>query len=131
MVLLGGGCVSWHSRKQKRTALSTTEAEATAAAKDILWFRQLLVDVGFEQGDQTVLYSDNMSAIRLVRNPEFHQRTKHIEVQYQHIRELQENGTISLMHVRTQDQLADILTKPLDKSRFNTFRNQICLESSV
>jgi hypothetical protein len=117
MLMLNGGPVAWASRKQKCTSLSTTEAEYVAAsstAKDITWFRQLLDDVGHRQAAPTTLRCDNQSAVRLVRNPEYHQLTKHIDIKYHHIRDLQEMGVIDVIHISTKDQLADLFTKGLE-----------------
>ena len=134
VLILNGGPVAWASRKQKCTSLSTTEAEYVAAsstAKDITWFRQLLEDVGHQQIFPTTLWCDNQSAVRLVRNPEYHQRTKHIDVKYHHIRDLQEAGVINVTHIRTKDQLADLFTKGLEAGRFQYLIQSIGVFSSV
>jgi hypothetical protein len=65
---------------------------ASSTAKDIIWFRQLLEDVGHQLTTPTKLWCDSKSAVRLVRNPEYYQRTKHIDIKYHHIRDLQETG---------------------------------------
>lgn len=65
---------------------------------------------------------DNQSAIHLIKNPVFHQRTKHIDVRYHFIRELQENGDININFVPTENQLADPFTKPLPNPRFSILR---------
>lgn len=72
---------------------------------------------------------DNQSAIRLVINPEFHQRTKHIDVKYHFIREHQESGKIDINYVAKQDQLADIFTKPLPGPRFEMLRKLIGMQT--
>jgi hypothetical protein len=71
------------------------------------------------------LLCDNQSAIRLAKNPEFHQRTKHIQIKYHFIREQLKNGIIDLQYVSTEDQLADILTKPLETNRFQKLREKM------
>jgi hypothetical protein len=89
ILLLNNGPVIWLSRKQPCTATSTTESEYVAASltsKEAVWARRLLADIGFNQQVPTPLYSDNQSAIRLVQNPEFHKRTKHIDVVFHLIR---------------------------------------------
>jgi hypothetical protein len=68
------------------------------------------------------LQCDNQSAIQLIKNPVFHQRTKHIDVRYHFIRELQEKGDINVTYVPTEKQLADPLTKPLPNPRFSLLR---------
>lgn len=115
-LILNEGPVAWTSRRQHCTTLSTTEAEYVAvceATKETVWMRNLLQNIGLEQSAPTVLFCDNQSAIRLVRNPEFHKRTKHIDVQFHFIREKQEDGTIDVQYIPTDQQLADIFTKPL------------------
>lgn len=69
-----------------------------------------------------LFYMDNMSAIRLVKNPEFHKRTKHIDVGYHFIREKFNDGLFKLEHVSTDEMIADILTKALPKIRFEYLR---------
>ena len=68
---------------------------------------------------------DNQSAIKLVRNPEFHQRTKHIDVRYHYIRQQQEQNVLTMTYVKPELQLADILTKALPMPRFATLREQL------
>lgn len=66
----------------------------------------------------TILRSDNQAAIRLVRNPEFHKRTKHVDVKYYIIREHYQNSLINVVYVTTGDNVADILTKALPRDAF-------------
>ena len=114
IVCINGNPVSWSSRKQKTTALSSCEAEFLAlseAVREALWLRQLLaeMDVGFVQPIK--IRVDNQSAIRLAENPVQHQRSKHIDIRYFRIREEIEKGRIELEYVMTDHNLADILTK--------------------
>ena len=112
--VLAGGAISWSSTKQRSVALSTTEAEymaACVATKDAIWLRRLLKDLGASDISPTTLYCDNISAVRLASNPEFHKRTKHIEIQWHFVREAQANGLIALKHIESKKQLADLLTK--------------------
>jgi hypothetical protein len=128
LLKLNNGPVAWLSRKQPCTASSTTEAEylaAHVATKELLWERRLLQELGHPQRNPTVLYSDNQPAIRLVRNPEQHQQTKHIDVPYHVIREHQANGDIAITYLPTKQQLADIFTKALPPTQFFSLRMQI------
>ncbi|XP_071644539.1 uncharacterized protein [Temnothorax longispinosus] len=80
---LAGGAVSWSSEMQPVVALSTTEAEyvaACGASKEAIWLRRLLKSVGVRLSSATKMYLDNQGSIKLIRNPEFHKRTKHIAV---------------------------------------------------
>lgn len=72
---------------------------------------------------------DNEGAIRLVRNPEFHKRTKHIDVRYHFIRERFQEGAFDLTYVPSDEQLADIFTKPLPKERFEFLREMLGVKS--
>lgn len=126
--VLGGGVITWRSQRQRTVALSTAEAEYMAAcegAKEAFWLRQLLDDMGFDQNSATKLFVDNQSTIRMIRNPEFHHRTKHIDVRVHFIRELVEDEVIDLEYCPSENQLADVFTKPLVTQKFN--RNIQCL----
>lgn len=117
---LGNSLISWSSQKQPLVALSSTEAEYVAlgtAARETVWLRRFLEELGFPQQTPTPIYVDNQSAIKLAKNPEFHKRTKHIQVRYHYTRELVEEGIIELRYIPTADQRADILTKPLLKTK--------------
>ena len=86
---LGSIVVSWRSRKQSVLADSTTEAEYVAvveATKEIVWIRKVLEDLQEKQENSTPLLIDNTSAIKLPKNPRFHDRTKHINTKYHLIR---------------------------------------------
>lgn len=127
LFLMNGGPVTWASRKQNTVALSTTESEymaASDAAREILWLRQFLLDIGKPQNTVT-LKIDSQSAIKLIHNPVFHKRSKHIDVRYNFIREKVELKIINIEYVESSYQLADFLTKALPLSRFNFIRDSI------
>ncbi|KAL5707089.1 hypothetical protein ACHQM5_025179 [Ranunculus cassubicifolius] len=110
---------------QATVALSTTEAEYIAMAegvKEALWLWGLLGDLGIEQ-DCVDLWCDNQSAIHLAKNQVHHARTKHIDVRYHFVRDVIEDGDISLMKVHTNDNPTDMLTKVVPSSKF-----QHCLD---
>lgn len=122
--LFGGNVISWSSERQKCVALSTTESEYMAASnaiKELLWLQNLLMElIGADV--KTTFLMDNQSAIRLIKNPEFHKRTKHIDVRYHFIREKFEEGRFNLDFVPSEEQVADVLTKGLPKGRFSFLR---------
>lgn len=123
--LFMGGPVSWLSRRQKSIALSTTEAEiiaASEASKEVIWLTRLFTEIA-ELASVPTLLVDNMSAIKLVKNPVFHKRTKHIEVRHYFIREKVDEGQLTVEHVPSELQLADILTKPLYREKFTQLRD--------
>ncbi|OXA40185.1 Copia protein [Folsomia candida] len=112
--------ITWCSQKQDVVTLSSTEAEYTAlcaGAKEVAWLRKFAEEIGREQEEPTTIMVDNTSAIRLVDNPEFHKRTKHVDVKYHYTRQLAEEKKVEVVYTPTQDQKADILTKPLGKSK--------------
>ncbi|CAM8883048.1 unnamed protein product [Rhodiola kirilowii] len=126
---LGNNLVSWFSKKQNSISLSTAEAEYTAAGScctQLLWMKQMLSEYGVKQKEMT-LYCDNMSAISISKNPVQHSRTKHIDIRHHFIRELVEQKVVTLKHVTTDKQLADIFTKPLDAAQFKTLRSSLGL----
>jgi transposase InsO family protein len=128
--MLGGGSVCWNSKKQATVALSTTEAEYIAAAqatKEAVWMRQLLADLGYEQVHPTIIHDDNQGCLALIRNPAFHNRTKHIDIQHHFIREKVEKQEVELKFCSTQDMVADILTKGLTKMKHGQFRERLGL----
>ena len=124
--MLSGGPLSHQSKLQNTVALSSTEAEymaACEAGKEALWVSRFLAALGFRLPTLPVdLRVDNKGAISLTENPEFHRRTKHIEVRYHWIREKVESNEIHVSYVSTKDMIADGLTKPLNLQLFKKFR---------
>jgi hypothetical protein len=112
---------------QDSVALSTTEAKYVAAGQccaQLLWMRQTLRDFGYNLSKVPLLY-DNESAIRMADNPVEHSRTKHIDIRHQFLRDHQKNGDIEVYHISTENQLADIFTKPLDEKSFCRLRSEL------
>src|SRR5215471_17390436 len=119
--LLAGAAICWQSKKQSTVALSSTEAEYMAlaqAVKELLWVLQFFDDLGITDIiNRNTIYEDNQGAIALAKSPEYHARTKHIDIQYHFIREHVEKGKVTLEYCETAKMLADALTKPLPKHR--------------
>ena len=125
VLMLNGGPIAWLSRKQTVVATSTTDAEYVAAhdcAKEIVWTRRLLADIGCSQQEPTTLFCDNAAAQKLIDNPVYHRRTKHIDVKFHYTRDLVKNSELEVAHVCSELQLADIFTKPLTKDKFEKNR---------
>ena len=86
--------------------------------------RQTLKDYGVTF-DKVPLLCDNESAIKIAYNLVQHNKTKYIEIRHHFIRDHVTRGDIDLSYVGTQDQLADIFTKPLDEARFRELRHEL------
>ena len=127
---LAGGPISWSTQRQKTTALSSTESEymaLSAAVQEAIWLRGMLKDLGFEQSKCTIIFQDNQSSIKLAKNPEMHQRTKHIDIRHHFVRECIANEQIELKFVGTNEQKADIMTKALPEPQYEYLREKIGL----
>ena len=114
--LLGGGAITWSSRKQSSVALSTVEAEYMAlsvAMQEAVWLRQLQEELGVTEAGHRLIFEDNQGAISMAKNPVFHKRTKHVQIRYHFVREAVEQGTITLEYCRTDEMMADSFTKLL------------------
>ena len=125
---LNDAVISWSSQKQPVVAVSSTEAEyvaLAAGAREAIWLRKFLQELGYTQPEPTEILVDNQSAIKLAQNPEFHQRSKHIDVRFHFTRSLIEAKEIQVQYVPTEVQLADILTKPLLKNKHENMREMI------
>ena len=125
--MLGRSLVSWTSKKQNSVALSTTKAEyiaAGACCAQILYIKQTLLDYGVVL-EKVPLLCDNESAVKLANNLVQHSHTKHIDIRHHFLRDHVAKNDISLEGVRTEDQLADIFTKPLDEATFCRLRNEL------
>uniref|UniRef100_A0A2N9GXG4 Integrase catalytic domain-containing protein n=1 Tax=Fagus sylvatica TaxID=28930 RepID=A0A2N9GXG4_FAGSY len=130
--LLGDSLISWHSKKQSVVARSSTEAEYRALADttaELLWLRWLLQDLGIDCSTAVPIHCDNRSAIQIAHNDVFHERTKHIEIDCHFVRHHLLQGTLQLRSVSSQDQLADIFTKPMPPGRFRDLISKLKLVS--
>jgi transposase InsO family protein len=121
VLMLNGGPVMWCSRKQTSVSTSTLESEYIAsgvAAREVVWMRRLLDDIGARQAGPTRLWCDNQGAIALVDNFEIKRRSKHIDVQHHYVREQAQLKVIDVKYVNTSDNLADLFTKALGLPKF-------------
>ncbi|GJR99532.1 retrovirus-related pol polyprotein from transposon TNT 1-94 [Tanacetum coccineum] len=127
--VLGDKLFSWSSKKQKSIAIPSTKVEYVALSgccAQILWMRSQLIDYRLKF-NKIPLYCDNKSAITLGCNNVQHSRSKHLDVRYHFIKEQVENEVVELYFVRTEYQLADILTKALPRERFNFLVEKLAL----
>ena len=135
VVKLAGSPVSWSSRRQRTVAMSTCEAEYVAgykASQEIIWIQNMINDLRIKtlEATSTPLLIDNNAALRLTRNPELHDRTKHIELKYHFLREMTLSGRINTQRVSTKDNLADLLTKPLPRDTHEKLVNGLGMDKS-
>ncbi|GJU67471.1 putative ribonuclease H-like domain-containing protein [Tanacetum coccineum] len=123
-----GGCqffgrrlISWQCKKQTIVANSTTEVEYVATANccgQVLWIQNQIMDYGFNFMN-TKIHIDNESTISVIKNPVAHSRTKHIEIRFHFIRDCYEKRLIEVIKIHTDSNVADLLTKGFDVTRFN------------
>ncbi|KAL9265870.1 Retrovirus-related Pol polyprotein from transposon RE1-like protein [Drosera capensis] len=126
--LINSTAVSWCSKKQPIVALSTTEAEFVAAASCVcqgIWMQRILKELGHPVQKKLEVLCDNSSTIKLSVNPVLHGRCKHIEVRYHFLRILSRKGRLELVYCKSQEQIADIMTKGLKLATFEVLRNML------
>ena len=119
MFNLAGAPISWEARKQVTVALSSTEAEYMAlseSTKEAIYLRRILKELKFKnsRSKQTTIYCGNQGDQKLVQNPVYHARTKHIDIRHHFVRGAYEKGLINLLYISTKDMIADVMTKALN-----------------
>jgi hypothetical protein len=125
---IGSIVVSLYSRKQRSVALSSAEAKYMVASQSVceaIWMRKILVGLFGSHLDPTVIYCDNQSCIKLSINPVFHDRSKHIDIRYHHLRDCVQWKIMLLQYIPMKYQDADILTKVLTRRKFEYHRDRI------
>jgi hypothetical protein len=116
------------SKKQCVVANSSCYAEYIAlhdSLHELVFLCQLLAGLGFGPTSSTPILCDNDAAHRLAEDHVSHPNVKHIRVKFHYIRDLVEDSTASLTRVRSQDNTADILTKPLARMDFQHLQNYL------
>jgi len=133
VIRLNDSPVTWMSKLQTSIALSSTESEYVAlslCARDIIWCRYLLEQMGFTQRQPTTIYEDNLSCIKIAESHKLPPGTKHVEIKYHFIRDKIESKEIILKYETTHEMLADILTKALPFMKFRKHRNTLGVEDT-
>jgi hypothetical protein len=135
VAMLFNGPVAYGSKKQRSVSTSSCEAEyigMSTCCKQGQWIAQVLRDMGFPEyigsDSSTVeMRADNQGAIALAKNPHLHERSKHIDISYHHIRDLEEQRKMRITYVPTSEMIADGFTKPLDRVAFKRFKDMLGL----
>lgn len=125
---MAGGSISWLSKKQPMVASEAEYVALSIATQEAVWLRRLFAGLKVGPQEPTPLMEDNQGTIAMARNPVSHARTKHIDIRYHYLREAVKEGTINLSYCPTEDMIADLLTKPLSRGRFETLRDAMGLK---
>lgn len=122
---VNGGTVSWCCRKQNVVALSSCEAEyiaLTETCKEVTWLRKIAEAFDMKIPEAITIKTDSQSCMAIVRNNKFSNRTKHIDTRYHYVKNLVMEGKIALEYCTTNDNAADLLTKPLGSQRMEALK---------
>jgi hypothetical protein len=125
---LGSAMISWQSRKQSSIYLNTMDAEyiaACSASCEAIWVRKLLTGLFDLEMRETMILCDNQSCIKMTENPVFHDRSKHIEILYHFICDMLQRGALKLQYISMDEQVVEMLTKPLSHVKFEHFRDKL------
>lgn len=120
---LGGSPVSWKSKKQGNVTTSSCEAEyvaLTSGVKECMWLRDLMDEFSVSSPSATLMFCDNEAAVRISRDPVCLSRTKHVSNAFWFVREAQEDEVVKVTSIPTKLQLADFLTKPMNRPAFES-----------
>ena len=130
--MLGGAPIAWNSRKEPVVALSSGEAEYIAAslcACQATWMVNLVEEITGKDHGSITMKIDSMSAINMAKNPIAHGRTKHTEMRFHYLREQVADGKMNLEHCRSENQIADIMTKGVQVEVFRKLRAMMNIDS--
>lgn len=133
-IYLGDSLIHWSAKKQTTVSRSSTEAELRAlatATTDLIWIRRLLTELCIPNLRAPILWCDNIGAMYLAANPLFKARTKHIEVDFQFVRQLVLKKDLLVRYIATKDQLADAFTKGLLPARLAALRDKLNVVPAV
>lgn len=127
-VFVNNNLISWNTKKQQTVALSSAEAELMAiveVTKEVKWMQALLTEMKVRVKKPIIINTDNQSAMKIAQHDIEHDRTKHIDIKHYFIRDEIDKREVSVQWVRTEQQVADIFTKPLPLSSFQRHRDTL------
>lgn len=123
--------MTWRSKKQSVVARSSAEAEFRSVAHgicEVLWIRRVFEELKISTPPPIKVYCNNKSVIAISHNPVLHDRTKHVEIDKHFIKEKIDGGVICMVYIPSIDQVADILTKGLQKKQFDSLIFKLALK---
>lgn len=132
-VSVNGGALSWCCRKQQLVSLSTTEAEFVALSettKELIWLKRLCKEFDIDIDETTNIFTDSQSCMKIITNDGFSDRSKHIDTKYHYTRDMVERSEVELVYCPTDENIADMLTKPLGSVKLAKLRRKANLEVS-
>ncbi|KAI3809131.1 hypothetical protein L1987_25100 [Smallanthus sonchifolius] len=124
----GSNLISWHARKQRTVSRSSTESEYKALADtiaELAWLEALLKELHVSMTLEPILWCDNLGATYLSANPVFHAGTKHVEIDFHFVIERVAHKKLLIQFIKTDDQIANVFTKPLSSQRFIQLRSML------
>jgi len=134
MFRLGYNPITWNNKQQPIVAMNYAEVEYRSlgkGSKEFKWLKKLTIELGIsKKAEATKNWCDNMRSLKIAKNPILHACAKHVELHYHYVREQIELGHIDLADVSSNDQLADMFTKPLGKMKFEQLRAKLVVSMS-
>lgn len=131
---LGTGVVTWTNKKQQAIALSSIEAKYQGTSKatcEAIWLRRMLLDMQMSQARPSPLFCNNQGMLKLAKNPNFHERTKHVKLHCHFIKQHVEDGSVMLQYCPIEDQPIGILTKSSSPNKFVKFWDKLGVVSRM
>ena len=126
--------ISWSRKKVGLVSQRTEEAEYIASStscREAVWLRKLLGGLLSIKLQPTSIRCDNQICIKLSENPVFHEKLKHMEMKYHFIRYMVQKGMVKLRYIATEENIVDVMTKPLSVTKFRHFRDKLGMAYNV